>query len=122
MKSGLNYLKTRCFSQFILTLTLLCTQISCTNKNETEVTPELAISENKVYISKKGGSAVIAVTASEPWGAIPDDDEPWCELALTDTRLTIICAANNTGDYRSANIRISTAHKSKGLTVSQSQY
>ena len=81
----------------------------------------LDISESSISIATIGGTAVVAVTASEPWGAVPDQDSPWCSLALNDTRLTVICTANKTGSYRKANITVSTtSHKSKTLYISQS--
>lgn len=95
-------------------------QTSC-SKEEEEIN-ELAISESRVSIAKEGGSAVIAVTASEPWVAVPDDNEPWCNLVLTDTRLTVVCSANKTGSFRSAYIDISTAHRSITLIVIQETY
>jgi hypothetical protein len=118
-KSKLSDLKTKSLYLFVVLLTLVLVQTSC-GKNEEEVY-ELAISESSVSIAKGGGSAVIAVTASEPWGAVPDENEPWCDLVLTDTRLTVICSANKTGSSRSASIYISTAHKSRTLRVYQSK-
>jgi hypothetical protein len=102
-------------------MVLLFVPTGCSDEEESP-NYELALSEYSICIATSGGRAVIAVTASEPWGAVPDDDEPWCTLELSETRLTVICSANNTGSYRSAKISISTAHKTKSLDVAQTVY
>jgi hypothetical protein len=110
-------LKNKGFCLLVAIMTLLIVPAGCSDEEET---PTLALSENIISIATSGATAVIAVTASEPWGAVPDDDEPWCSLELSDTRLTVICTANKTGSSRSARIWVSTAHKSARLEVCQS--
>jgi len=111
-------LKNKGFCLLVAIIALLIVPAGCSDEEET---PTLALSDTSFYIATSGGTAVIAVTASEPWGAVPDDDETWCSLTLSDTRLTVICTANKTGSSRTARIKVSTAHKSKTLSVSQSK-
>lgn len=65
-RSKLNNFKTKSHYLFVMFLIIGLVQTSCSE--EEEEIYELAISESRVHIAKEGGSAVIAVTASEPWG------------------------------------------------------
>lgn len=100
------------FTTFILVLLT----ISCSKEEKVE--NELELSTTQINFPKSGGTAVVGVYSTYPWGVVPNEYDFWIKYELSENRIIINCPSNNTGSNRSGHLEVSSAYSSYPIQIS----